>query len=174
MRRRGVSPVVSILLIVAVVASSVFTLYIWISSFQSRVQEGVEREGRVRKHGFLDIEKVRLFISVDALGQVDTVELELWFRNMCEIPVHVDAVYLTDSKGGVCCLRLDNPLVVEPGEIGYLNVFGGIDVVSGWGDGLKGGDTVSIRLGSLENIDGVAAIILVETKGGFGGGVGIE
>ena len=94
MKRKGISPVIATILLIAIAVAAVAIVYIWYLSFQSRIQEETERaaaEHEARQKGSIKIEKVELTSN----------RVRIWVRNTGSINVVVDYIFVTHPTGSV-------------------------------------------------------------------------
>lgn len=116
MAGRGVSPIVSVLLIIVItVAVSVF-VYLWVTGYQASIEE--EAGGRTNLGACLN------FIGVEvAYEDSSSISYKIWLMNCGETRLHVDYVYLLDPSGKVTYTYYAGDWAIEPGVQNYLWVW---------------------------------------------------
>ena len=146
MKRRGISPVVATILLIAIAVAAVAITYVWYVSFQSRMQEETERraaEEAARQKGSIKIEKVQLDKSK---------KLQVWVRNTGAIKVHLDELFVTLPDGTVETKDLGNE-ELDPGELSSKIEY----TISGT---VSAGQAVTIKVVTQEGASAEASTIM--------------
>jgi len=113
--KRGVSPVIAVLLLIVIAVAAAVLTYLWVLGYIGTVQStgGTEQlQERIKIEG------------------VDTVNNEVYVRNIGDIKVTIDAVYVLNATGVI-----DSDTTVsqeiEPGEVAEISLPTGISWKSG-------------------------------------------
>ncbi len=141
MKRRGISPVVATILLIAIAVAAVAITYVWYMSFQSRMQEETEKraaEEAVRQKGAIKIEK----LSTDPEGS-----LFIAIRNVGTVKLTDITVY-ADLKGTIATKTVNG---LDPGKgttISWPSAFTAVNA----------GDVITVKVVSAEGASAEAAV----------------
>ncbi len=114
MRRKGVSPIISILLIIVITVAVSVLVYVWIIGYQSTI----EKESAGGSKGLGACLNV---IGVDvAYEDASSISYRIWLVNCGETRLHVDYVYVLDSTGKITYTYYAGDWAIDPGVQNYL------------------------------------------------------
>ena len=109
----GVSPIVSILLLIVISIVAAVIAYVWINSFQGRL---TQHASAPRALGIcLKIDGVEI-----ALKQADGVAYRIWLKNCGSQTLHLDYVYLLDASGNAYYTYYAGRWSIPPQDTEYL------------------------------------------------------
>lgn len=111
---RGVSPVVSVILLAAIAAAAAVLAYFFVSSYQA----GLQRQAGSLAGGIgkcLKVEGVEV-AGADAWG----VSFRIWLRNCGETPLHLDYVFILDPSLSAKYTYYAGDWVLRESETQYL------------------------------------------------------
>mgnify|MGYP000235730977 CR=1 FL=1 len=132
MNRRGVSPVIAVLLLVIIAVAAAILTYLWVLGYMGTVQRGGTTEALQER---IKVEGVR--ISGDDIVGV-------YVRNIGDVEVRIREVYVVFPTGHTEYRRFSER-VLDPGEMELIS-FSGID--------LEPGVTYTVRVVTLGGAEG--------------------
>jgi len=109
MRRRGISPVIAVLLLIVIAVAAAILTYVWITGYVGTLQSQATAQ------------QVQERLKIDGI-KVDTSDEDVdlvYVRNIGDVQVKIAAVYLLDSNGNILAINgstlADDTL--DPGEL---------------------------------------------------------
>jgi flagellin-like protein len=105
-KKRGVSPVIATLLLIVIAVAAAVLAYIWITGYMGTLQA---QAGAQQVQERIKIEGVK----VDTGGQIT-----IYIRNIGDVAVTIDSVYLLDSSGKVLTTGTPPTTGISPGNAG--------------------------------------------------------
>jgi len=159
--KRGVNPVIATILIISIAVAATAAVYIWHTSFQSRLQE--ETESTYQEHS----EHKAISIKIEKIGfytrQSDgALQLWIWVRNTGTQKVTLDTIYLTNPDGSVG-YRQGIPAylaTLNPGELSTNLII----TFAKYGNPPPPppGTPVTVKVATKEGAEAVASVIVPE------------
>ena len=145
MKRKGISPVIAVLLLIVIAVAAAILTYVWITGYMGTLQS---QAGTQQIQERLKIEGVSIQ-GDDTIGAI-------YVRNIGDITVEVSAIYLMDNTGNV--LRMDELTTTESIDPGDTKSFGDatdvdvhLDNVPGYT--LTSGDTYIIKVVTVKGTE---------------------
>jgi len=109
--RKGVSPVIAILLLIVLAVAAATIIYVWSYGYISHAQSQTEKGTKATSQK----------VKIDAL-YVSGTKIQVYLRNTGESKIIIDKIFV--DKGGKALYVLDvenGPLTVNPGEVVIVN-----------------------------------------------------
>lgn len=127
--RRGLSPIVAVLLLMILVVVIAIVFYVWLPSYMG----GVESSAGSTK---------REFVKIDGVS-VAGGNLKIYARNIFDVKVTVDRVYFLSPSGMVLyTYDLSSPVTMEPGQVATITIPVPTE--------LRNSEHIVVKLGSTE------------------------
>jgi len=123
MKRRGISPVIAVLLLIVIAVAAAILTYVWITGYIGTLQTqstGQQLQERIR---------------IEAIDGAGGRRLTIYVRNVGETAVTISAAYLINATNGdVLASNTDLSVGIDPGDVSNSVTITGIrtDV---WVDG---------------------------------------
>lgn len=111
MDRRGVSPVIAVLLLIVIAVAAAVLTYLWIIGYTGTLQQ---QSGSQQLQERLKLEGVKINTSNNKVDEV-------YVRNIGDIVVNIDAVYLL-GPSGVIDTTTGATTTLQPGDVATLAV----------------------------------------------------
>ena len=89
MRRRGISPVIAVLLLIVIAVAAAILTYVWISGYMGTLQ------------GQAGTEQVEERIKIEGIEVTNGQLTAVYVRNLGSISVTIDAIYVMDTNGNI-------------------------------------------------------------------------
>ncbi|MCD6458124.1 MAG: hypothetical protein J7K82_04665 [Thermoproteales archaeon] len=137
--RKGVSPVIAVLLLIVIAVAAAVLTYLWVLGYIGTVQSA---GGTERLQERLKIEGVKVDTSSDKISKI-------YVRNVGDIAFNITAVYLSNASGVIKADVNLNVGPVSPGNVETLDSSDGLSNVA-----------------SAELSEGVTYIVKVVTASG--------
>jgi flagellin-like protein len=111
MKRTGVSPVIATLLLIVIAVAAAVLAYIWIIGYQGTLTQQASTA------------QLQERIKIEAV-QYDsgTNTLTVYVRNIGDVNVDIDALYVIDKTGTIIGSRTGVGLTLTPGQVNYGTV----------------------------------------------------
>jgi flagellin-like protein len=117
MKRTGVSPVIATLLLIVIAVAAAVLAYIWIIGYQGTLTQQASTA------------QLQERIKIEAV-QYSGGTLTVYVRNIGDVNVKIDALYVIDKTGTIIGSRMNVGLNLDPGQVNYGTV-SGISLSSG-------------------------------------------
>ncbi len=119
--RKGVSPIIAVLLLIVIAVAAAVLAYIWIVSYTGTLEQ---QAGTQQLQERIKIEGV----------EYDGTTLTIYVRNIGEVDVTVDAAYIFDASGTVIDSATGLGVTLTPGQVstaGQVTIDGGLTLNDG-------------------------------------------
>lgn len=109
MNRKGISPVIAVLLLVIIAVAAAILTYLWVLGYIGTVQRGGSTEALQER------------IKVEGVDLSGTRIVGVYVRNIGDVQVTVSAVYLIYPSGETYLLE-DDPWPISPGSMRRISL----------------------------------------------------
>ena len=89
MKRRGISPVIAVLLLIVIAVAAAILTYVWISGYVGTLQAQAGAQ------------QLQERIKIDGVEIRDNKITGVYVRNIGDVEVTIDAVYVLDTSGNI-------------------------------------------------------------------------
>ena len=102
--RRGISPVIAVLLLIVIAVAAAVLTYIWVVGYMGSLQQ---QSGT---------QQLQERIKIEAVKYADTT-LTIYVRNIGEVDVTISAAYLINASGTVIASNTGLTVDLDPGQV---------------------------------------------------------
>jgi len=106
LRRKGISPVIAVLLLIVIAVAAAILTYVWLTGYMGTLQA---QSGAQQVQEKLKIEGVKVETGDNTIKVV-------YVRNIGDVTITISAAYLMDSSGNVIAADTELEEELDPGE----------------------------------------------------------
>jgi len=110
MDRKGISPVIAVLLLVIIAVAAAILTYLWVLGYMGTVQQQGTTEALQER------------IKIDSIETSGGTLSKVYVRNTGDVNVTVNSVYIADSTGEATCIYSGEGKEIAPGEVIGISV----------------------------------------------------
>jgi len=111
-KKKGKSPVISILLLVVIAVAAAFLVYYWLLGYQGNIQRAASPQHLQSKIKINGVQKV---------SDYPNAAYEIWITNIGDVEAYLDDVYVLSPDGKTIYWHYDpGSWSIKPGDTQYL------------------------------------------------------
>ena len=110
MNRKGISPVIAVLLLVIIAVAAAILTYLWVLGYMGTVQQQGTTEALQER------------IKIDSIETSGDTLSKVYVRNTGDVSVTVNSLYIADSTGEAACIYSGEDIEIDPGEVKGITV----------------------------------------------------